>query len=332
MIIENPEIRQLPLSLASCRRQVDSFLQQFELKREQMEYYAGVFVGEEMLAGGGYNGNIIKCIAADERARGHGLINILITHLRSQMRGRGNLFLYTKPENRDIFESMAFYTIGTAEKALLLETDKNAAQDYFQKIYAEAGSPGGKSGAIVMNCNPFTLGHLYLIETAATQCDHLFILVVREDRSEFSFDDRLRLVCQGCGHIGNVSVHSGGEYVISDATFPTYFLKTMEDAVYTQTALDIDVFAGQIAPSLNISARFAGEEPLDPVTHAYNDAMQRILPDRGVEVHIIPRKIGADGQPISASRVRQLLHEGRTAEVRLFVPDSTYEYLTQLKK
>ena len=36
-----------------------------------------------------------------------------------------------------------------------------------------------------MNCNPFTLGHKYIVEKAARENDNVIIFVVEEDKSSF---------------------------------------------------------------------------------------------------------------------------------------------------
>ena len=76
-----------------------------------------------------------------------------------------------------------------------------------------------------MNCNPFTKGHLYLIEKASAESDHLFILIVEEDKSVFPFEKRMELVKRGTEHLDNIDVIPGGSYTISSATFPSYFAK-----------------------------------------------------------------------------------------------------------
>ena len=327
-ILGNPEIRDLPLSLPSCKAQVEIFLAGHGLKLQPMDYCAGVFVGETLLAVGGFSGSVIQCVAAAEEARGLGLINLLVTHLRQMLRqcGIGNIFVFTKPENLDIFASLAFFQVGQADKAVLLESDRHGIARYVESLRAALPPHEGPRGCIVMNCNPFTLGHQYLIEQAAARCGQLLILLVEEDRSAFPFKVRLALTRQGCAHLDNVTVLPGGPYVISAATFPGYFIKEMSDVVATQTALDIDIFARHIAPGLGLTARFAGEEPSDPVTAAYNAAMLARLPECGVAVHILPRR-ETGGTPISASRVRALVKEGRLAEIAELVPQSTYNYI-----
>ena len=186
------------------------------------------------------------------------------------------------------------------------------------------------NGSIVMNCNPFTLGHRYLIEYAAKQVDTLYIFVVEENRSYFPFNDRLELVRKGTEDISNVVVLPSGNFIISATTFPGYFYKDNLKDVKIDCSNDINVFAQYIAPALNIRIRFAGEEPLDPVTNQYNSGMKELLPKYGMEFCVIERKKDNDGvQVISASRVRKLFEAGDFAALKNLVPNSTLSYLVE---
>lgn len=182
-------------------------------------------------------------------------------------------------------------------------------------------------GAIVMNCNPFTLGHRYLIEHASKKCDKLYVFAVEEDLSFFPFADRIELIRKGVADLKNVTVLPSGNFIISRTTFPAYFEKEAitEDAVIDASS-DIEIFAKHIAPSLNISIRFAGEEPLDNVTRQYNAQMKTMLPRYGIDFEVIPRK-EINGEVVSASRVRKLLKESNFDEIGKIVPDTTLEYL-----
>ena len=182
------------------------------------------------------------------------------------------------------------------------------------------------NGGIVMNCNPFTKGHLYLIEYAASQVDYLYIFAVQEDKSFFKFDDRIELMRQGTAHISNVRVFPSGKFILSSTTFSEYFDKANLSGTTVDTSMDVEIFAKHIAPVLDITVRFVGQEPLDPITNQYNDAMKRILPEYGIELREIPRK-ESDGQVISASRVRKYLQENRWDEIKESVPITTYNFL-----
>ncbi|MBR0059986.1 MAG: hypothetical protein IJP68_00755, partial [Selenomonadaceae bacterium] len=181
-------------------------------------------------------------------------------------------------------------------------------------------------GAIVMNCNPFTLGHQYLVEYAAAKVVRLYIFVVEEDRSEFPFKDRIELVRQGVKHIPNVEVLPSGKFIISQTTFSGYFNKTELQDVAVDSSEDVEIFGKEIAPELGITVRFAGEEPTDNVTRQYNETMKRLLPRYGIEFHEIPRKAFGE-EIISASKVREALQLGDFDKIKKLVPSSTFRYL-----
>ncbi|GHU96022.1 hypothetical protein FACS1894208_09910 [Clostridia bacterium] len=184
----------------------------------------------------------------------------------------------------------------------------------------------GNIGAVVMNCNPFTLGHRYLIESAAAKVDRLFVFVVEEDKSVFPFNDRFELVSDATADLSNVTVVPSGKFIISQITFKLYFQKEEKSDIIVDASGDVSIFAEKIAPALNITVRFAGEEPLDQITNQYNSTMNMILPKYGIKFEVIPRK-ESDGAPISASRVRALLKEQNFDEIAKIVPQTTLDYL-----
>lgn len=186
------------------------------------------------------------------------------------------------------------------------------------------------NGAIVMNCNPFTYGHKYLIETASKQVDRLYIFVVEEDKSFFLFEDRFEMVKKGTEDIKNVVVVPSGKFIISAYTFPEYFMKDYVKEKNFDASMDVDTFCKYIAPPLNIWKRFAGEEPFDPVTKNYNESMNRILPEYGMQFVEIPRYAIDSERIINATRVRELLKNKEYNELKEYVPQSTYDVL--LKK
>ena len=193
-----------------------------------------------------------------------------------------------------------------------------------RKIYREKLAP--RVGAIVMNCNPFTLGHRYLVEQALKHCDRLIVFVVEEDKSVFPFADRLQLVKENLADLKNVLVLPSGEFIISSRTFEEYFNKESLQEHKIDTSTDVTLFASKIAPCLNISVRFAGEEPFDTVTRQYNETMARILPQYGLKFVEIPR-LKKNNTPISASHVRELVKAREFNELKKFVPKKTLAYL-----
>ena len=293
--------------------------------RDDADYTVIAEEDGKFMAAGSRCGSILKYIAVDPSAQGLGMTGTIFTWLAKDAFDHGirHLFLYTKPKNRILFEESHFYPVAQTESVLLME-DKRDGIGSFIKTLPEAKE--GISGAIVMNCNPFTRGHRYLIETAAAQVDNLYLFVLSVDKSEFPAADRLELVRKGTADLENVTVLTTGDYLISSATFPDYFLRKDTDISAEQCTLDCNIFTKYYAPRLNRTKRFAGTEPNSEVTNHYNRTMEALLPKAGIEFVEIPR-LESEGEPISAKRVRALLHQTQPEELRRLVPETTFEYL-----
>ena len=136
------------------------------------------------------------------------------------------------------------------------------------------------------------------------------------------------MVKRGTAHLPNVTVLPTGPYLISSATFPTYFLKDRENVQTVQCQLDIEIFAKYYAPKFGITRRYVGTEPLSPMTNLYNQALKENLPQKGIQLVEIPR-LEINKTPVSASRIRQLLQEKDFDTLRELVPETTYDYLTK---
>ena len=255
---KNLDIAEMPLGSPYLSDKVSRFLGANGLRMEAMDtYYAVQDPDGNIIAGAGISGDVIKCVAVAQEARSEGLMVPLISRI---VAGRGNLKVFTKPEYRAVFESLGFNVLGEAPKAILLENGRGL-QKYCERLRAFAG--GGRTGVIVMNANPFTLGHKYLIEKALEQVDHLVVIPVMEDVSMFPYKERLEMISRGVASIkgGDVDVVEGSPYTISAATFPTYFLKDLSEAAEQQMLLDLDIFSHHIAPALGAKVRFVGSEP-----------------------------------------------------------------------
>lgn len=348
-------ISEAPLSLNSVRRRVEAFLAANGLRLAPLDRYVVVTRdedGDEILAGGGLDGNVIKCVAVSESARSEGLMNILVSRLIviAREEGRESVKVFTKPENEGIFKSLGFALIASSPNAILMENGRGGLPEY--RKYLESLARPGRNGAIVMNANPFTKGHRYLVEQAASQVDNLYVIVVKEDRSRFPYVERKTMIEAGCAGLDNVVVCEGSDYAISAATFPTYFLKKLDDATDTQIALDLDLFVNHIAKPLGVTVRFAGSEPEDALTRRYNELMAEILPGtsvavvrqdhqpdselvegsavrqarRPIDFVEIPR-LEQNGNPISATSLRRALDKGNLKEAMEYIPESTVPYL-----
>ena len=406
------EIQTLNPTTPRQRQRIEAFLKRNGLRIDDMNYYAAVLDDDgEMIAGGGLKDDVIKCVAVDDAHKGEAIANTLVSHLISHanQEGYGCIKLFTKPKNRQLFESLSFRLLAEAPEAILMETgiggisntvealkkikeesekykeynkeckedNKECKEDskeckeeektnlntttpqhlntsYLNTSYLNTTTPQHlntsyintstpqhlntsylntstpqhlnttmqPTGCIVMNCNPFTLGHRYLIEQAAKQVERLYVMVVREDCSLFAYTERKAMVEQGVADIENVNVIDGSDYAISRATFPTYFLKRLDDAADTQMLLDLDLFRRHIAPALGATVRFVGTEPTDQLTRRYNQLMHEALKD----VREINR-LEKDGNAVSASRVRKAMEEGDMNTIRQLVPPTTLPYI-----
>ena len=363
------DIQQIPMGSPRFRRQVETFLSASSLRLESVEDYFCIFREDgSIAAGAGLSGDLIKCVAVDPAERSKGLIAPLVSHIIGAAAERGitNLKVFTKPENEAVFTSLGFHTIARAPLAILLENG-HGLEGYLAHVSCHPERSEGSAGVIIMNANPFTLGHKYLIEKASEQVDKLFVIPVKEDVSLFPYSERLGMIRSGCE--GLATVLDGSDYQISAATFPTYFLKDLSEASETQMLLDLDMFGRHIAPALGATVRFVGSEPTDPLTAHYNELMKEVLPTFGISVVEIPRldcggdnssgelrfapypgkcspeelsttavTISSHPEPtschpersegsISASQVREALKEGSFRLAASLTPPSTWPYL-----
>lgn len=317
------------LNDTSAQKQMDVLLEQEGIRRDgNLDYTCGLFDEDWKLAAtGSCFGNTIRCLAVSNDRQGEGLLNQIVTHLMEVQAERGNtrLFLYTKPKSAKFFGNLGFYEIARVEGNLVfMENRRRGFGDFCSAL--EKARRGGRSAAIVMNANPFTLGHLHLVERAAAENDTVHLFVLSEEAGPIPFAVRKRLVEAGTAHLPNAVRHDSGPYIISSATFPSYFLKDEDTVIRTHAALDLEIF-GKIALCLNITQRYVGEERTSHVTALYNEIMATRLPELGVECRVVPR-LEARGKPVSASTVRKYIHDGRLEDIHPLVPESTWNYFT----
>ena len=338
-------ILELHPTIPRQRRQIEMFLQTNGLRYDDVDYYAAIVdeSSDEMIAGGGLKGSVIKCVAVADGHKGEAVANVIVSHLIAKANAEGCqcVKLYTKPDNRQLFESLSFRLIAESPNAILMETGVGGIEKYSEELRVKSEELGVKSeelkndesvvsnarkpiGVIVMNANPFTLGHRFLVEQSSELVERLYVVVVREDCSMFSYNERKAMVSQGVRDIGNVVVVDGSDYAVSAATFPTYFLKQLSDATDTQIILDLDIYRRRIAPALGATIRFFGSEPTDPLTRRYNELMHQQLGEE--HVHEIQRK-QQEGSAISASRVRKAMMEGCLWDAIQLVPPTTIPYI-----
>lgn len=324
-------ISQIYPSDTRANAQVNTLLEAEGIRRDaNLDYTCGMYDDEmNIIATGSCFGNTLRCMAVSSAHQGEGLMNQIVTHLIGVQFERGNthLFLYTKCSSAKFFGDLGFYEIARIENQIVfMENRRSGFQDYLKKLKSETNEiPSGiRCAALVMNANPFTLGHQYLVEKAAAENDILHLFLVSEDASLVPFAVRKKLIMDGTAHLHNIIYHESGPYIISNATFPSYFQKDATAVMESHANLDLTIFV-QIAQALGINSRYVGEEPNSEVTGIYNQVMATKLPENGIECHIIPRK-EVDGSVISASTVRNALKENQMELLKTLVPETTFEY------
>lgn len=320
-------LTQVSLSDKRMLAQVDALLVENGITRDANLDYICAMVDEEnrVIATGSCFGATLRCFAISQQHQGEGLLNEVVSHLMEyqMVRGYTHLFLYTKIKSAKFFQSLGFYEIARVDGTLVfMENRRNGFPSYLSRL--EKTARPGVSGAIVMNANPFTLGHQYLVETAAGRCDTLHLFLLSEDASLVPFGVRKQLVQAGTAHLKNVVLHDSGPYIISNATFPSYFLKDDSAVIQGHAKLDLAIFV-RIARALGVTVRFVGEEPTSQVTGLYNEIMAAQLPENGIDCVILPRK-EALGKAISASTVRAALQAGDWQTLSQLVPQTTLDY------
>ncbi len=314
--------------------EVEDFLREFYLKYEKdVDYTLIIRDNKRIIATASKAGNVLKCFAVRDEFRGEGITATLLNALMDKLFEEGlyHSFIFTKPENIEIFTSLNYKVLYGVEKVVLLENGIYDINSYLDKLIKKYDIDINKpKSSIVMNCNPFTEGHKYLIEEASKYSEQVLVFIVEENKSLFPFSVRYDLVKRGTEHLNNVKIIPGGEYIISSATFPSYFLKKEDDKLNIYTNLDAGIFGKYFCSKLNIDKRFVGEEPYCKVTDSYNNALSYQLNKFDVSLFKIPRKI-YEKEPISASMVRNLIKQDKLDKVKSMVPEITWNFLNSEK-
>ena len=311
-------------------QQIDALLELQGIRRDNNLDYTCVIYDDNytVIATGSCFMNTLRCLAVSQSYQGEGHMNTLISHLINYQFDRGytHLFLYTKVDSAKFFQDFGFYEIArVTDQLVFMENRKNGFSDYLNNLIIPRQT-NEKIAGIVINANPFTNGHLYLIEKAAAENDIVHLFIVSEDVSLIPFAIRKQLIMAGTAHLNNIAYHDSGPYMISNATFPSYFQKDEQSVITSHALLDITIFR-KIAQTLAITRRYVGEEPHSQVTGIYNQSMQQELPKVGIECIVIPRK-SVDGTVISASTIRQAIKDDMLTQYQAFIPKTTYDFFT----
>ncbi len=311
----------------------------------------GVHDDGRLVGVGARAGFVLKMFAIDPEYQGGSILGELATELTRLGRdgGHDSFFVFTRPQSAPAFEQLNFKILVAEGTVTLLEYGGG-----FESYLAEHAPQirPGRNGAAVVNGNPFTYGHLYLVETASRRVDTFYLFMVREDRSVFPFAARIRLAREATAHLGNVVVLDTSRYAVSSGTFPSYFLKKLDAVALAQMRVDLRLFASRLAPAFFVKVRFVGHEPYDATTAAYNKTMREVLGPYDLElvevermrergsIEIFRRSSAQAGETagdaeghavpagfISATKVRAALARRDYDTLQRMVPDTTLAYL-----
>ena len=311
-------------------KKLQSFLLACHLEYDPgIRFTAVMMEDDEIVATGSLDGCTIKCVAVSPAYQGEDLTAKILTVLMQEALSRGltHLMLYTKPCNQYLFAGLGFHPVIRTADVLLME-NRRGGLDIFLTCLKGAADDRTPVGCIVANANPFTLGHRHLVETSSCECAWVHLFILSEDRGMFSTADRMQMAREACADLPNVLVHPTGPYLVSSATFPSYFLKDQAQAPQVHCELDLRLFGERIAPRLGITRRYVGTEPLCPVTAQYNARMKALLPEYGVDVIEIGRAEAEDA-PISASRVRELIRQADFDALAPLLPPTTLRIIRE---
>lgn len=297
---------------------------------ENIDITINLLSNNNVIATASAENNLIKCTAVYPDYQSEGLLNIIFSELIKYKFNLGvfDLSLFTKIENEEIISSLGFYTVCSTNSIVFMENSNNKFDKYLKSL--PIAQEKKSVASIVMNLNPITNGHLYLIEHAANENDLLYVFILSDDKSIISSKKRFELALESTSHLTNVVLVKGGDYIISSSTFPSYFSKNYNIWLDNYCEIDLTIFSKYIAPRLNINKRYVGTEPYCELTNYYNKKMKEVLPFYNIETIEIERK-SFETKAISSSYVRRLAYEGNYDYIKNIVPNATYKYLISNK-
>lgn len=310
------------------RKRVAAFLDEMGIVfDEHIDITINMLDEDGIIATASAENNLVKCLAVKPEFRSENLLNTVFSELLNHLHHKGifDLSLFTSHRNEKVIESLGFNTVCKTDNIVFMENGIDRFSNYLRNL-TELKENCTSAASIVMNMNPITNGHLYLIEKVSKENDCVYIFIVSEDKSAVPFDTRYKLAVESTKHLKNVKIIMGGDYIISSSTFPTYFLKDYTVWLDSYCEMDLTIFGKHIAKELNISKRYVGNEPYCKVTKRYNEKMKEILPKYGIEVIEIER-LNIGERAVSASHVRKLAEEGKFDQLKKLVPQATYDYL-----
>ncbi len=306
-----------------------SFLNKHNLDYEyDITYSILVYDEDVLIATASLANSVMKCYLVIKEYNGQKVTNLMFSHLVNVLNQKNifHYFVYTTPNNEKIFTSLNMKKIVETMNTILLEGG-DEINNVLTNLKKEYSISDNKKASVIINANPMTLGHLYLIETAADENDEVIVFVVSEDLSSFPYADRFEIIKEATAHLKNVTILPTLSYLVSKITFPKYFLKEDQLIKDEQTLVDVLIYKEYYKKIFNITKRYLGEEPFSFNTDKYNKVLKTYLSNH---IKIVKRrKVGSE--IVSASLVRKLIKANKINKIKKYVPEATYNYLKSEK-
>ncbi len=304
---------------------VRSFLSTLNLGfDDDIEHTFYISDGNKIVGTISHSSYVIKCLGVDEEYQGYNLASKLVLAIIIHLKKEGiySYFAFTLIKNKNIFLSLGFSLIAQTDNVCLFEGGVTNIDTVLNSIKEEYKINTFNNGAVIINGNPITNGHLYLINEACKYHDKVLLFVVETDLSEYSFKERFMMIKQATKDLDKVIVIPSTKYIISRATFPTYFIKEDSKRSLEYASLDVLIFKSYFMRILNIYKRYIGEET-HPMMVMYNNILKETLKNNLV---VVKRKKYLS-EVISASKFRKLVNENNLDEALKLVPIVNHQYL-----
>jgi len=111
---------------------------------ERVEYSICLTENNKIAATGSLDGVVLKCVAVSSAFRSEGLAAKIISELVNEAgrRGHFHLFLFTKPENQELFDDLGFYPVVKTDQVLLMENKKQGIEQFVASVKNLTQLPG----------------------------------------------------------------------------------------------------------------------------------------------------------------------------------------------
>src|SRR5690554_6026105 len=145
---------------------LNHFLKESNLMLDTLDYAIVLKDNNQIVGSCCKDKNVLKMIAIHPEYQQHNFVATLISEMQHVLFDQGytHSFVFTPKKSKEIFISLNYHEIISVCDVCLLEKGKQKIDDVIESIRKQINTNTSNNGAIVINGNPFTLGHQYLID------------------------------------------------------------------------------------------------------------------------------------------------------------------------